>query len=115
MHKKPRIPEGKCVNKRQIIVDGAATVGGELALGKNVLISYMLWEGYNFEDAVHISERLEKVTREIPHLEAYLLRNLDKNEILRQGSWVETGDSLVGKLTPQMEKESYYAPEDRLL
>ncbi|KAK8636179.1 hypothetical protein V6N13_004886 [Hibiscus sabdariffa] len=120
--------------------DGAATVGGELALGKNVLVAYMPWEGYNFEDAVLISERLvyediytsfhirkyeiqthvtsqglERITNEIPHLEAHLLRNLDKNGIVMLGSWVETGDILVGKLTPQVGKESSYAPEDRLL
>ncbi|KAL0381897.1 UNVERIFIED_CONTAM: DNA-directed RNA polymerase subunit beta [Sesamum latifolium] len=96
--------------------------------------------GYNFEDAVLISERLvyediytsfhirkyeiqthvtsqgpERITKEIPHLEAHLLRNLDKNGIVMLGSWVETGDILVGKLTPQMVKESSYAPEDRLL
>ncbi|GJU23717.1 RNA polymerase beta subunit, partial [Tanacetum coccineum] len=116
---------------------GAATVDGELALGKNVLVAYMPWEGYNFEDAVLISERLvyediytsfhirkyeiqinqgsERVTNEIPHLEVHLLRNLDKNGIVMLGSWVETGDILVGKLTPQMVKESSYAPEDRLL
>ncbi|KAL2223562.1 UNVERIFIED_CONTAM: DNA-directed RNA polymerase subunit beta [Sesamum indicum] len=116
--------------------DGAATVGGELALGKNVLVAYMPWEGYNFEDAVLISERLvyediytsfhirkyeiqthvtsqgpERITKEIPHLEAHLLRNLDKNGIVMLGSWVETGDILVGKLTPQMVKESSYAPK----
>ncbi|KAK6769636.1 hypothetical protein RDI58_033121 [Solanum bulbocastanum] len=124
----------------QILADGAATVGGELALGKNVLVAYMPWEGYNSEDAVLISERLvyediytsfhirkyeihthvtsqgpEKVTNEIPHLEAHLLRNLDKKGIVMLGSWVETGDILVGKLTPQVVKESSYAPEDRLL
>nr|WRH31664.1 RNA polymerase beta subunit [Pereskia aculeata] len=140
MHQKPRIPRGKCIKKGQILADGAATVGGELALGKNVLVAYMPWEGYNFEDAVLISERLvyediytsfhiqkyeiqtyvtsqgpERVTNEIPHLEAHLLRNLDKNGIVRLGSWVEAGDILVGKLTPQMAKESSYAPEDRLL
>jgi DNA-directed RNA polymerase subunit beta len=100
----------------------------------------MPWEGYNFEDAVLISERLvyediftsfhirkyeiqthvtshgpERITNKIPHLEAHLLRNLDKNGIVILGSWVETGDILVGKLTPQMAKESSYAPEDRLL
>ncbi|XP_057250724.1 DNA-directed RNA polymerase subunit beta-like [Beta vulgaris subsp. vulgaris] len=135
MHQKPQISRDKCVKKGQILADGAATVGGELALGKNVLVAYMPWEGYNFEDAVLISERLvyediytsfhirkyeiqtyvtsqgpEKVTK-IPHLEAHLLYNLDKNEILSLRSWVETGDILVGKLTPQMEKESSYAPE----
>uniref|UniRef100_A0A803N7X4 DNA-directed RNA polymerase n=1 Tax=Chenopodium quinoa TaxID=63459 RepID=A0A803N7X4_CHEQI len=135
-----QIPRGKWVKKEQILADGAATVGGELALGKNILVAYMPWEGYNFEDAVLISERLmyeeiytsfhirkyeiqtyvtsqgpEKVTCEIPHLEAHLLRNLDKNGIVRLGSWVETGDILVGKLMPQMAKESSYAPVDRLL
>ncbi|KAI5654431.1 hypothetical protein M9H77_31618 [Catharanthus roseus] len=140
IHQKARVHRGKYVKKGQILVDGAATVGGELSLGKNVLVAYMPWEGYNFEDAVLISERLvyediytsfhirkyeiqtrmtsqgpERVTNEIPHLEAHLLRNLDKNGIVMLGSWVETGDILVGKLTPQMVKESSYAPEDRLL
>nr|YP_010924238.1 RNA polymerase beta subunit [Wunderlichia mirabilis]WKB10997.1 RNA polymerase beta subunit [Wunderlichia mirabilis] len=140
IHQKPQVRRGKCIKKGQILAYGAATVGGELALGKNVLVAYMPWEGYNFEDAVLISERLvyediytsfhirkyeiqihvtsqgpEKVTNEIPHLEAHLLRNLDKNGIVMLGSWVETGDILVGKLTPQMVKESSYAPEDRLL
>ncbi|KAL5077862.1 hypothetical protein RYX36_016846 [Vicia faba] len=97
------------------------TVGGELALGKNVLVAYMPWEGYNSEDDVLISERLvyediytsfhirkyeiqthvtshgpERITNKIPHLEAHLLRNLDKNGIVILGSWVETGDILVG-------------------
>ncbi|GJR25169.1 RNA polymerase beta subunit [Tanacetum coccineum] len=137
MHQKPQVQLGKCIKKGQILAYGAATVDGELALGKNVLVAYMPWEDYNFEDAVLISERLvyediytsfhirkyeiqinqgsERVTNEIPHLEVHLLRNLDKNGIVMLGSWVETGDILVGKLTPQMVKESSYAPEDRLL
>nr|YP_009764157.1 RNA polymerase beta subunit [Maytenus guangxiensis]YP_010456640.1 RNA polymerase beta subunit [Gymnosporia graciliramula]YP_010456728.1 RNA polymerase beta subunit [Gymnosporia orbiculata]YP_010456816.1 RNA polymerase beta subunit [Maytenus confertiflora]QIS90911.1 RNA polymerase beta subunit [Maytenus guangxiensis]UUA67823.1 RNA polymerase beta subunit [Gymnosporia graciliramula]UUA67911.1 RNA polymerase beta subunit [Gymnosporia orbiculata]UUA67999.1 RNA polymerase beta subunit [Maytenu len=140
MHQKGRVQRDKCIKKGQILGDGAATVGGELTLGKNVLVAYMPWEGYNSEDAVLISERLvygdiytsfhirkyeiqahvtsqgsERITNEIPHLEAHLLRNLDKNGIVALGSWVETGDILVGKLTPQMVKESSYAPEDRLL
>nr|AVY52536.1 RpoB [Chimaphila japonica] len=140
MHQKPQVPEGRCIKKGQILADGAATVGGELALGKNVLVAYMPWEGYNSEDAVLISERLvygaiftsfqiwkyeiqtyvtgegpERITNEIPHLKAHFLRNLDKNGIVMLGSWVETGDILVGKLTPQRVKESSYAPEDRLL
>nr|YP_010458575.1 RNA polymerase beta subunit [Plagiopteron suaveolens]UUA70115.1 RNA polymerase beta subunit [Plagiopteron suaveolens] len=140
MHQKGRVQRDKCIKKGQILGDGAATVDGELALGKNVLVAYMPWEGYNSEDAVLISERLvygdiytsfhirkyeiqahvtsqgsERITNEIPHLEAHLLRNLDKNGIVALGSWVETGDILVGKLTPQMSKESSYAPEDRLL
>nr|QWT70964.1 RNA polymerase beta subunit [Heliophila elongata] len=140
MHQKPQVRRGKCIKKGQILADGAATVGGELALGKNILVAYMPWEGYNFEDAVLISECLvygdiytsfhirkyeiqthvttqgpERITKEIPHLEGRLLRNLDKNGIVMLGSWVETGDILVGKLTPQVAKESSYAPEDRLL
>nr|YP_009446597.1 RNA polymerase beta subunit [Adenocalymma aurantiacum]ATY47882.1 RNA polymerase beta subunit [Adenocalymma aurantiacum] len=140
MHQKPQVRRGKCIKKGQILADGAATVGGELALGKNVLVAYMPWEGYNSEDAVLISERLvyediytsfhirkyeipihvtsegpERITNKIPHLEAHLLRNLDKNGIVVLGSWVETGDILVGKLTPKMAEESSYAPEDRLV
>ncbi|KAG4161004.1 hypothetical protein ERO13_D01G029500v2 [Gossypium hirsutum] len=115
-------------NTWQILADGAATVGGELALGKNVLVAYMPWEGYNFEDAVLISERLVyediytsfhirkyEIQTHVTSQEAHLLRNLDKNGIVMLGSWVETGDILVGKLTPQVAKESSYAPEDRLL
>nr|QCP70923.1 RNA polymerase beta subunit [Plantago ovata]QWL17372.1 RNA polymerase beta subunit [Plantago ovata] len=140
MHQKPRVQQGKWIKKGQILADGAATVGGELALGKNVLVVYMPWEGYNFEDAVLISERLvyedvytsfhirkyeiqihvtnegpERITNQIPHLEGHLLRHLDKNGIVMLGSWVEAGDILVGKLTPQVVEESSYAPEDRLL
>nr|QJS34844.1 DNA-directed RNA polymerase beta subunit [Erythronium japonicum] len=140
MHQKTLVQQGKCIKKGQILADGAATVGGELALGKNVLVAYMPWEGYNSEDAVLISERLvyediytsfhirkyeikthvtsqgpEIITKEIPHLEANLLRNLDRNGVVRLGSWIEAGDILVGKLTPQTANESSYAPEDRLL
>nr|YP_009157532.1 RNA polymerase beta subunit [Poa palustris]YP_009461287.1 RNA polymerase beta subunit [Poa nemoralis]YP_009461374.1 RNA polymerase beta subunit [Poa trivialis]YP_009649947.1 RNA polymerase beta subunit [Poa sp. PI 374046]YP_010175076.1 RNA polymerase beta subunit [Poa pratensis]YP_010217976.1 RNA polymerase beta subunit [Nicoraepoa erinacea]YP_010245337.1 RNA polymerase beta subunit [Bellardiochloa variegata]QHD18719.1 RpoB [Poa pagophila]QHD18877.1 RpoB [Poa sphondylodes]QHD18956.1 Rpo len=141
MHQKPRVPRGKSIKKGQILAEGAATVGGELALGKNVLVAYMPWEGYNFEDAVLISERLvyediytsfhirkyeiqtdttsqgsaEKITKEIPHLEEHLLRNLDRNGVVRLGSWVETGDILVGKLTPQIASESSYIAEAGLL
>ncbi|KAM3708051.1 hypothetical protein ACB098_02G071500 [Castanea mollissima] len=126
MHKKPRVPRGKCIKKGQILADGVVMVGDELALGKNVLVAYMPWEGYNSKDVVLISERLvygdiytffhirkyeiqtymtsygpERITNEIPHLKAYLLRNLDKNGIVMLGSWVA--------------KESSYTPEDRLL
>nr|YP_010575477.1 RNA polymerase beta subunit [Corydalis platycarpa]UZM11152.1 RNA polymerase beta subunit [Corydalis platycarpa]WDA93244.1 RNA polymerase beta subunit [Corydalis platycarpa] len=140
MHQKSQVERGNCIKKGQILADGVATVGGELALGKNVLVAYMPWEGYNFEDAVLISERLvygeiytsfhirkyeiqthvtsqgpERITNEIPQLEAHLLRHLDGNGIVMLGSWVETDDILVGKLTPQMMQESSCAPEDRLL
>nr|YP_010260431.1 RNA polymerase beta subunit [Corybas dienemus]YP_010260586.1 RNA polymerase beta subunit [Corybas iridescens]UIX55403.1 RNA polymerase beta subunit [Corybas dienemus]UIX55558.1 RNA polymerase beta subunit [Corybas iridescens] len=140
MHQKTQVRRDKYIKKGQILAGGAATAGGELALGKNVLVAYMPWEGYNFEDAVLISERLvhediytsfhirkyeiqtnvtsqgpERITKEIPHLEAHLLRNLDRNGIVILGSWIETGDILVGKLTPQIANESSYSPEDRLL
>nr|UDZ61114.1 RNA polymerase beta subunit [Albidella oligococca] len=140
MHQKPQVQRGKYIKKGQILAGGSATVGGEVALGKNVLVAYMPWEGYNFEDAVLISERLvyddiytsfhirkyeiqthmtsqgpERITKEIPHLEDQLLRNLDRNGVVMLGAWVETGDILVGKLTPQAANESSYAPEDRLL
>nr|YP_009994458.1 RNA polymerase beta subunit [Cuscuta approximata]QNP08537.1 RNA polymerase beta subunit [Cuscuta approximata] len=140
MHQKPQVQPGQFIKKGQVLAEGAATVEGELALGKTLLVAYMPWEGYNFEDAVLISERLvyeeiytslhirkfeiqthvtsqgpEQVTKEIPHLEAHLIRNLDINGIIMQGSWVQPGDVLVGKLTPHVVKESSYAPEDRLL
>nr|YP_010712059.1 RNA polymerase beta subunit [Corydalis pauciovulata]WDA92714.1 RNA polymerase beta subunit [Corydalis pauciovulata] len=140
MHQKSQVQPGNWIKKGQILADGVATVGGELALGKNILVAYMPWEGYNFEDAVLISERLvygeiftsfhiqkyeiqthvtsqgpERITNEIPQLEAHLLRHLDRNGIVRLGSWVETGDILIGKLTPQMMQESSCTPEDRLL
>nr|YP_008994512.1 RNA polymerase beta subunit [Hypseocharis bilobata]AGV02940.1 RNA polymerase beta subunit [Hypseocharis bilobata]AKF43096.1 RNA polymerase beta subunit [Hypseocharis bilobata] len=138
IHQNAQVRRGKCIKKGQILADGAATVGGELALGKNVLVAYMPWEGYNFEDAVLISERLvyediytsfhiqkyeiqievtsqgpERITNEIPHLEAHLLRNLDKSGVVILGSWVEAGDILVGKLTPQLAEES--SPADILV
>nr|AEQ37105.1 RNA polymerase beta subunit [Ginkgo biloba] len=140
MHQKPRVRQGECVKKGQILADGAATVEGELSPGKNILVAYMPWEGYNFEDAILISERLvyediytsfhierhgirtcmtsqgpERITKEIPHLDAHLLRHLDENGLVMLGSWIETGDVLVGKLTPQKEEESLCAPEGRLL
>nr|YP_010154065.1 RNA polymerase beta subunit [Corydalis davidii]QQW51898.1 RNA polymerase beta subunit [Corydalis davidii] len=140
MHQKSQVQRGNCIKKGQILADGVATVGGELALGKNILVAYMPWEGYNFEDAVLINERLvygeiftsfhirkykiqihvtsqgpEIITNEIPHFEPHLLRHLDRNGIVMLGSWVETGDILIGKLTPQMMQESSCAPEDRLL
>nr|BBF90919.1 RNA polymerase beta chain [Lepidothamnus intermedius] len=140
IHQKPRIRQGQYVKKGQILADSAATVGGELSLGKNILVAYMPWEGYNFEDAVLISERLvyediytsfqivryeigiymtsegpEIITKEIPHLDAHSLRHLDENGLVKLGSWIETGDVLVGKLTPLTAKESLYTPEERLL
>nr|WVH38587.1 RNA polymerase beta subunit [Schlechtendalia luzulifolia] len=142
MPQKPRVPRGKCIKKGEILACSAGTAGGELALGKNVLVAYMPWEGYNFEDAVLISERLvyediytsfhmckyeiqsdvtsqgpERFTNEIRPVKAHLSRNLDKNGVVMPGSWVETGDILVHKFTRQMGKESSCvpAPEDRFL
>nr|QYB21085.1 RNA polymerase beta subunit [Austrotaxus spicata] len=141
MHQKPRVHQGEYVKRGQIIADSVATVGGELSLGKNVLVAYMPWEGYNFEDAILISERLvyediftsfqivryeigayltnqgpEIITREIPHLEDHLLRHLDENGLVMLGSWIETGDVLVGKLTLEAEEDSLLnTPEGRLL
>nr|YP_009714163.1 RNA polymerase beta subunit [Taxodium mucronatum]QQV68916.1 RNA polymerase beta subunit [Taxodium sp. 'Zhongshanshan']QYB22645.1 RNA polymerase beta subunit [Taxodium distichum]QGJ04497.1 RNA polymerase beta subunit [Taxodium mucronatum]QQV69082.1 RNA polymerase beta subunit [Taxodium sp. 'Zhongshanshan']QQV69165.1 RNA polymerase beta subunit [Taxodium sp. 'Zhongshanshan'] len=141
MHQKPRVRQGEYVKRGQIIADSAATAGGELSLGKNILVAYMPWEGYNFEDAILISERLvyqdiftsfqivryeigvyftnqgpEVITREIPHLDAYLLRHLDENGLVMIGSWIETGDVLVGKLILEAEEDSLLnTPEGKLL
>nr|YP_009705499.1 RNA polymerase beta subunit [Valeriana officinalis]QFQ35193.1 RNA polymerase beta subunit [Valeriana officinalis]URQ21565.1 RNA polymerase beta subunit [Valeriana officinalis]WRH31226.1 RNA polymerase beta subunit [Valeriana fauriei] len=142
IHQKSQVQRDKCIKKGQILAYGTATVGGELALGKNILVAYMPWEGYNFEDAVLISERLlyediytsfyirkyeekihvksqgqvyEKVTNEIPQLQAHLLRNLDKRGVVMLGSWVETGDILIGKLTYQVVNELSSTPEDELV
>nr|YP_010692399.1 RNA polymerase beta subunit [Juncus validus]UZM11361.1 RNA polymerase beta subunit [Juncus validus] len=137
IHQKPRVHRDQCIKKGQILADGAATVSGELALGKNILVAYMPWEGYNFEDAILISERLlyediytsfhirkypiqtyvtnqgpERITKEIPHLKTHLLHHLDRNGIVMLGSWVETGDILVGKLTPA---EDEPIPGNRLI
>jgi DNA-directed RNA polymerase subunit beta len=122
----------------QVIADGASTEGGELAVGQNILIAYTPWEGYNYEDAFIINERLiyddlytslhvekfeievrqtklglEEITKDLPNVSEYSLRNLDENGIVNQGSWVESGDILVGKLTPK--GESDYPPESKLL
>nr|AKF43109.1 RNA polymerase beta subunit [Pelargonium tetragonum] len=139
IHQTPLVSRGACTKKGQILADGAATVGGELALGKNVLVAYMPWEGYNFEDAVLISERLvyediytsfhirkceieilmtrkgpERITKKIPHIDPHFLRNLNENGVVSLGSWVEAGDILVGKLTPVTDKDKL-DPETRLL
>lgn len=138
LHQRPTVRAGESVRRGQLLADGAATAGGELALGKNVLVAYMPWEGYNFEDAVLISERLvdddvytsmhidryeaeaqqavegdEVITRHIPHVSQYLLRHLDERGVARLGSWVEAGDVLVGKLSA--EEGVGPDPERRLL
>nr|YP_010981709.1 RNA polymerase beta subunit [Lygodium circinatum]UYR96082.1 RNA polymerase beta subunit [Lygodium circinatum] len=140
MHQKPIVAQGELSRCGEILADGATTVGGESALGRNVLVAYMPWEGYNFEDAVLISERLvyediytsfhierhevevrvtnqgiERVTREIPQLDSHVLRHLDGNGLVELGSRVEAGDVLVGKSTPQEVDGSLRAPEGKLL
>jgi len=138
LNQRPLVYAGDRVVPGQVLADGPATEGGELALGQNVLVAYMPWEGYNYEDAILISERLvyddvftsvhiekyeiearqtklgpEEITREIPNVGEDALRNLDENGIVRIGAWVEAGDILVGKVTPKGESDQ--PPEERLL
>nr|UFP91554.1 RNA polymerase beta subunit [Selaginella erythropus] len=142
VHQKPAgFGKGGFPMKGQVVAGTGAAKGGELALGRNILMAYMPWEGYNFEDSVLISERLifediytsihiekyemearvtlqgtaEIITRKIPHLDDYFLRHLDESGLVLPGSWVETGDVLVGKLTPRNPEESPKAPESNLL
>nr|YP_009690559.1 RNA polymerase beta subunit [Lindsaea linearis]QEG57339.1 RNA polymerase beta subunit [Lindsaea linearis] len=140
IHQKSTVSQGELLRSGEVLADGAASVGGELALGRNVLVAYMPWEGYNFEDAVLISERLiyedsstsfhierhevevrvtnqgaERVTKQIPQLSSEALRHLNDNGLVKSGSWVEEGDVSVGKSTPQEGANSLRAPEGRLL
>ena len=138
INQRPSVWLGEEVVGGQVIADGAATEGGELALGQNILVAYVPWEGYNYEDAFLISERLvyndvytsvhiekyeiearqtklgsEEITRELPNIGEYSLRKLDDNGIIVIGSWVESGDILVGKVTPKGESDQ--PPEGKLL
>ena len=138
LNQRPIINTGDRVEKDEIIADGPATCNGELALGKNILVGYMEWEGYNYEDAILISEKLvqddvftsihieeheteardtklgeEEITRDIPNVSEDALKDLDENGIIRIGAEVQTGDILVGKVTPKGEAE--LTPEERLL
>ena len=138
LNQKPLVTAGETVKKGQVIADGPATDMGELALGKNVLVAFMPWEGYNFEDAMIISERLvkddiftsihienfgiearetklgpEEITRDIPNIGEEALRNLDESGIIRIGAEVKPGDILVGKVTPK--GETQLTPEEKLL
>ena len=133
-----RVKEGQKVAKGDLIADGPSTDMGELALGKNLLVAFMPWEGYNFEDAIILSERLvkedvltsihikeyevdardtklgpEEITRDIPNLSDDILADLDDRGIIRVGAEVGPGDVLVGKVTPKGETE--LTPEERLL
>ncbi len=132
------VDEGAKVSTGDVLADGAATQNGELALGKNLLVAFMPWEGYNFEDAIILSERLvrddvltsihieehevdardtklgaEEITRDIPNLSEEILADLDERGIIRIGAEVGPGDVLVGKVTPKGETEQ--TPEERLL
>ncbi len=138
VNQKPAVKHGEKVKAGDLLADGYCTDHGELALGKNVLIGYMNWEGYNYEDAIIISERIvkedvytsiclkveemkcrttklgdEEITRDIPNLGEEALKNLDENGIVRVGAEVRPGDILVGKVTPKGETE--LTPEERLL
>jgi DNA-directed RNA polymerase subunit beta len=138
INQKPRVREGDSFRKGDILVEGPSTDNGELALGKNLLTAFMPWEGYNFEDAIIISERLvrddvltsihiheheidardtklgpEEITRDIPNLSEDILKDLDERGIIRIGAEVDAGDVLVGKVTPKGETE--LTPEERLL
>ena len=138
LNQKPIVSVGDEVKEGETIADGFATKDGELALGKNLLVAFMNWEGYNYEDAILINERLvkddvftsitlkveeikcrttklgpEEITRDIPNLSEEALKNLDENGIIKVGSEVRPGDILVGKVTPKGETE--LTPEERLL
>ena len=138
INQKPYVTEGQKVKKGDILAHGPSTDNGELALGKNLVVAFMPWEGYNFEDAIILSERLvkddvltsihiheheidardtklgpEEITRDIPNLSDEILADLDERGIIRVGAEVAAGDVLVGKVTPKGETE--LTPEERLL
>jgi DNA-directed RNA polymerase subunit beta len=137
-NQRPIVEVGQKIEKGDVIADGAATFRGELALGRNVLVGFMSWEGFNFEDAIIISEELvqddvytsihieefdieiretklgrEEFTRDIPNVSEKALRNLDENGIVRIGTFVRPGDILVGKVSPKSKTE--LTPEEKLL
>ena len=134
----PVVSQGQRVEKGEVLADGPATSNGEISLGKNALIGFMTWEGYNYEDAVLISEKIvrddvytsihieeyeiksrdtklgpEEITRDIPNVSEDVLRNLDETGVIRVGTEVQAGDILVGKVTPKGETE--LTAEERLL
>jgi DNA-directed RNA polymerase subunit beta len=138
INQKPVVREGDRVIKGQVIADGPCTEQGELALGRNVLVAFMPWRGYNFEDAILISEKLvredyytsvhieefeieardtklgpEEITRDIPNVSEHALRDLDESGVIRIGAQIKHGDILVGKVTPK--GETQLTPEEKLL
>lgn len=137
-NQKPIVMPGQKVEKGDVIADGAGTYHGELALGRNVLVAFMAWDGFNFEDAIIISQELvendtytslhieefdveiretklgrEEFTRDIPNVSEKALRNLDESGIVRVGTYVRPGDVLVGKVSPKSKTE--LTPEEKLL
>src|SRR5438045_1349587 len=135
---RPVVTEGTQVEKGQLLADGASTQSGELALGKNLLVAFMPWDGFNYEDAILVSERLvhddtftsihieeyeveiretklgkEEFTRDIPNVGEKALANLDDAGIVRIGTFVDAGDILVGKVAPKSKSE--LTPEEKLL
>src|SRR5438128_865557 len=138
INQKPIVRKGERVVKGQVLADGPCTERGELALGRNVLVAFMPWRGYNFEDAILVSERLvkddyytsihieefeieardtklgpEEITRDIPNVSESFLKDLDEAGIIRIGAYVKPGDVLVGKVTPK--GETQLTPEEKLL
>jgi DNA-directed RNA polymerase subunit beta len=138
LNQRPIVGQGDKVIAGQVLANGSACEGGEIALGQNVLVAYMPWEGYNYEDAILVSQRLvredlytsvhiekyeiearqtklgpEEITREIPNVAEESLGNLDEMGIIRIGAFVESGDILVGKVTPKGESDQ--PPEEKLL
>ncbi|HVB99142.1 MAG TPA: DNA-directed RNA polymerase subunit beta [Candidatus Dormibacteraeota bacterium] len=138
MNQKPLVRAGDRVHQGQVLADGPCTDKGELALGRNVLVAFLPWRGYNFEDAIVVSEKLvkedyytsvhieeleieardtklgpEEITRDIPNISEGFLRNLDEAGIIRIGATVHSGDILVGKVTPK--GETTLTPEEKLL
>ena len=137
-NQKPIVSRGEPVKKGQILADGASTQDGELAIGRNILVAFMPWNGYNFEDAILISEKIvkddiftsihvdefevtardtklgpEEITRDIPNVGEEALKDLNHDGVIRVGAEVKPGDILVGKITPKSETE--LAPEEKLL
>jgi DNA-directed RNA polymerase subunit beta len=138
INQKPVVHKGQRVHAGQVLADGPCTDHGELALGRNVLVAFMPWRGYNFEDAILVSEKLvkedsytsihieefeiesrdtklgpEEITRDIPNLSESLLKDLDESGVIRIGAYVKPGDILVGKVTPK--GETQLTPEEKLL
>ena len=138
INQKPIVRVGQKVSRNQVLADGPCTELGELALGRNVLVAFMPWRGYNFEDAILVSERLvkedyytsihieefeieardtklgpEEITRDIPNVSEGFLKDLDDSGIIRIGAYVKSGDILVGKVTPK--GETQLTPEEKLL